>query len=169
MPLSNAQQLQALGVQTRLAAELQRQLFTATGNSRRLQELGLVPLVANLVATGITGNALDLRKVTELGLDAVSAKAIWRMIVGARNTVLPAVTGTAQVGQTLTTTNGTWLNSPTFTRQWFAGGVPIAGATGLTYVVQAADVGKTINVVVTGVSTNGMQTATSNSVGPVIA
>jgi len=38
------------------------------------------------------------------------------------NTVAPAVTGTPTVGQTLTTTNGTWtaLSGPTFTRQWFA-------------------------------------------------
>ena len=168
MPLSISQQLQALGG-AGLAGEMRRQLFAATGNSRRLQELGMTPLLANLLAAGITANSLDLRKATELGLDSVIAKTIWRMIVGARNTVLPAVTGTAQVGQVLTTTNGTWLNSPTLTRQWFAGGQPIAGATGTTYTVLAGDVGKTINVVVTGISTNGTQTATSNSVGPVIA
>ena len=168
MPLNIAQQLQALGG-AGLAGEMRKQLFAATGNSRRLQELGMTPLLANLVAAGITGNTLDLRKATELGMDSVIAKMIWRMITGARNTVLPAITGTAQVGQLLTTTNGTWLNSPAFTRQWYAGGVAIPAATGLTYTVLAGDVGKTINVVVTGVSTNGTQTATSNSVGPVIA
>lgn len=167
MALKVSQQLQELGG-AGLAGEIARQLFAATGNTRRLQELGMPPLIANLVAAGITANSLDLRKVTELGLDSVIAKAIWRLIVGARNTVLPAITGTAQVGQVLTTTNGTWLNSPTFTRQWYAGGQPIAGATGLTYTVLAGDAGKTINVVVTGVSTNGTQYATSNSVGPVI-
>jgi hypothetical protein len=35
------------------------------------------------------------------------------------NTVAPAVTGTATQGQTLTTDNGTWTNSPTgYTYQW---------------------------------------------------
>jgi len=168
MPLSISQQLQALGG-AGLAGEMRRQLFAATGNSRRLQELGMTPLLANLLAAGITGNSLDLRKATELGLDSVIAKAIWRMIVGARNTALPVVSGTAQVGQVLTTTTGTWLNSPTFSRQWFVGGLPVAGATNTTYTVLAGDVGKTINAVTTGVSTNGTQTATSNSVGPVIA
>lgn len=168
MPLSISQQLQELGG-AGLAGEMRRQLFAATGNARRFQELGMFPPLANLVAAGITANSLDLRKATEMGLDTVIGKYIWRLITGARNTALPAVTGTAQAGQVLTNTTGTWLNSPTLTRQWFAGGQPIAGATGATYTVLAADVGKTINVVVTGVSTNGTQTATSNSVGPVIA
>lgn len=129
----------------------------------------MTPLEAKQVAAGITGNALNIRTITEQGMDSVVAKALWRLITGARNTALPAVTGTAQVGQTLTTTNGTWLNSPTFTRQWYANGVAIAGATALTYVVQAADVGKTINVVVSGTSTNGKNTATSNSTAAVVA
>ncbi len=39
------------------------------------------------------------------------------------NTALPVVTGNQEVGQTLTTTNGTWTNSPTsFTYQWKTGG-----------------------------------------------
>jgi hypothetical protein len=68
------------------------------------------------------------------------------------NTVLPAITGTAQVGQTLTTTNGTWSNSPTsYVRQWKANGAAISGATGTTYVVLAGDVGKTITVTVNAV------------------
>ena len=33
-------------------------------------------------------------------------------------TVAPAVTGTVTVGQVLTCSSGTWLNSPTYTYQW---------------------------------------------------
>jgi len=63
------------------------------------------------------------------------------------NTVAPAVTGTATFGQTLSTTNGTWLGSPapTFTYQWFRSpSTSIGGATSSTYVLVAADIGNTI-------------------------
>jgi hypothetical protein len=59
------------------------------------------------------------------------------------NTTPPAITGTARQGQTLTVSNGVWTGSPTFTRQWKAAGVNIAGATNATYVLTAAEVGRT--------------------------
>lgn len=62
------------------------------------------------------------------------------------NSVLPAITGTTTVGQTLTTTNGTWSNSPTYAREWLRDGSPISGATGTTYVLVAGDQGKKISV-----------------------
>ena len=87
------------------------------------------------------------------------------------NTVLPAVSGTAQVGQTLSTTNGTWTNSPTgFTYQWQAcspGCSNISAATGQTYMPVAGDVGKTIQAVVTATNNNGSTPATSNQTAAV--
>lgn len=86
-----------------------------------------------------------------------------------RNTAAPAVTGTAQVGQTLTTTNGSWAgNTPTFARQWKRGATNV-GAGGLTYVVQAGDVGSTIKCVVTATNSTGSTSADSNSTATVIA
>lgn len=86
-----------------------------------------------------------------------------------RNTVAPAVTGTAQVGQTLTTTNGTWAgNSATYTRQWKRGSTNV-GAGALTYVVQAGDVGSPITCVVTATNSTGSASATSNATANVIA
>jgi putative cell wall-binding protein/peptidoglycan/xylan/chitin deacetylase (PgdA/CDA1 family) len=65
--------------------------------------------------------------------------------------VLPTVTGTAQVGQLLTATVPAWAPAPVaLTYQWSAGGVAIAGATGLTYSPKAADVGKPITFTVSG-------------------
>ena len=84
------------------------------------------------------------------------------------NTVLPTITGTVQQGQTLTAGNGTWSNSPTFTYQWRqcdSGGANctnIGGATSQTYVPQAADVGKTLRVVVTATNAAGSASATSD-------
>ena len=93
------------------------------------------------------------------------------------NTVAPAVTGTATVGQTLTTTNGTWTGAPapTFTYQWQRTGSNIGGATSSTYVLVAADYANTIRCVVTatnsvapsGVSANSNSTASVAGLAPV--
>lgn len=87
------------------------------------------------------------------------------------NTVLPAITGTAKVGQTLTVSNGTWTSTttPTFTRQWKAAGVNIAGATGATYVPVTGDIGKAITCAVTATNTGGSTTATSAATVAVVA
>jgi predicted secreted protein len=89
------------------------------------------------------------------------------------NTVAPAVTGTAQVGETLTTTLGTWVGSPSLARQWQAndgtGWVAISGATGATYTIDVAYLGDTIRCRVTGTTAYGTAVAYSNSTVPVIA
>ncbi len=54
----------------------------------------------------------------------------------------PVVTGTAQVGQELTGTDGTWSPAPErITYQWVRNGDTIPGATSSTYRVTDADVG----------------------------
>ena len=74
------------------------------------------------------------------------------------NSVLPAITGTATVGETLTCSTGTWTNSPTFAYQWRRDGVAIAGATASTRVLAGADEGAKMSCTVTatnaGVSTS---------------
>lgn len=72
---------------------------------------------------------------------------------GLRNTVAPAITGTAQVGETLTVSNGTWTGpSRTFSRQWKRDGVAIASATGTTYELVEDDEGAVITCEVTAVT-----------------
>jgi len=87
------------------------------------------------------------------------------------NTVAPVVSGTATVGQTLSTTNGTWsgIPTPTFTYQWQRAGSNIGSATASTYVLVAADVGSTIRCVVTATNTVGSTSANSNSTAAVAA
>jgi hypothetical protein len=75
-------------------------------------------------------------------------------------TTPPQVTGTAQVGATLTGTDGTWTGAPTsFARQWLrcaADGsacVEIPGATGPQLALTAADTGATLRLRV--IATNG--------------
>ena len=75
------------------------------------------------------------------------------------NSVLPAITGTVQQGQTLTATTGTWSNSPaSYTYQWESCTTTctaISGGTASTYAVAATDVGKSIEVEVTATNTGG--------------
>ncbi len=92
------------------------------------------------------------------------------------NTVLPAITGTAKDGQTLTSTTGTWSGSPTsYARQWLrcdtAGTncTNISGATATTYVVTSTDVGATIRVKITATNASGSGTANSAQTATVAA
>jgi surface antigen len=80
-----------------------------------------------------------------------------------RNSVAPAVAGTAKVGATLTASAGTWTPiSPTVAHQWRADGVPIAGATASTLKLALAQQGKKISVLVTA-SKVGYPTASAGS------
>lgn len=78
------------------------------------------------------------------------------------NTVLPVISGTAAVGSTLTTTDGTWTGSGiTFTYQWQRGGTNIGGATANSYLLVTADASTTVTVVVTATNAGGSASATS--------
>jgi hypothetical protein len=87
---------------------------------------------------------------------------------GPVSTAGPTLSGTAQEGQQLSTTSGTWNNSPTsYAYAWSqcdaSGGscVSIGSATAATYTAVAADVGHTLRVTVRAKNTDGSGTATS--------
>jgi len=89
-------------------------------------------------------------------------------------TAIPAITGTVQSGQTLTTSNGTWPGSPdAFTYAWHRssdGGTTwtnIGGATASTYAAAAGDVGYQIRSQVTVTTNAGSSTAYSLPTVPV--
>ncbi len=82
------------------------------------------------------------------------------------NTVLPVISGSAQQGQTLTVSNGSWTNSPSsYSYQWqrcTSSCSPISGATSSSYTAQAADLGDTLKATVTASNNGGSGSATSN-------
>ena len=94
---------------------------------------------------------------------------------GPQNTSPPTISGTAQQGQTLTADPGKWSGTQpiAFTYQWRRCNPSgnncssIAGATDKTRVATAADVGKTLRVVVTAKNTDGSTDATSAPTGTV--
>jgi hypothetical protein len=83
------------------------------------------------------------------------------------NTALPTFSGAAQVGQTLTTSNGSWSGSPTsYTYAWSqcdsSGSCStIPGATSTTYEAASTDEGDMLSVTVTAVNADGSAQATS--------
>lgn len=80
------------------------------------------------------------------------------------NTGAPVISGTRVVGQTLSTTDGTWNGSPTsFAYQWKRDGTNIGGATSNTYLLVTADANTVVTCAVTATSSHGTSTpATSN-------
>jgi hypothetical protein len=81
------------------------------------------------------------------------------------NTVAPVISGTPTVGQTLSSTTGTWTGNPTptYTYQWKRNGSNIASATSSTYTLVQADATFAITCAVTGTNVVGAAEATSNS------
>ncbi len=105
------------------------------------------PALLNALKTrfGFTANAAGTQQLQAVMLEAFVP------IAGFTNTVPPTVTGALAVGGTLTISNGTWDPTPSsFQYYWHreddALGTNLVeiGATGSTYTLAAADVGKYI-------------------------
>ena len=92
------------------------------------------------------------------------------------NTAAPALSGVARDGQTLSASTGTWTGTDpiAYTYQWQrcdAGGgncADIAGETGSSYDLAAADIGHSVRVQVTGTNVAGHATASSSPTTAVI-
>ncbi|WP_049897638.1 hypothetical protein [Nesterenkonia massiliensis] len=72
------------------------------------------------------------------------------------------ISGTAQVGKTLTAAPGTWTSGASFSYQWYSAGKKINGATKRTYKISSGQQGKTLTVRVTG-KKSGHTTVTRSS------
>ncbi len=84
----------------------------------------------------------------------------------------PAIAGTPAIGASLIGTNSTWTAAATVTRRWRrcnlagAGCTDIPGATGASYTVTAADLGRTLRFRNTATDPDATRTADSQLVEP---
>jgi len=116
-----------------------------------------------LITVTVTGSALGYvtTVVTSAPTTAVARAPF-------TSSAAPTISGTPKVGVTLTAAIVPWSPDATFTYQWNADGVPIAGATSTTFVPGPDQVGAAITVTVTGSATGYVTTAlTSMATAPV--
>ncbi|MCB9635724.1 MAG: hypothetical protein H6721_26700 [Sandaracinus sp.] len=83
----------------------------------------------------------------------------------------PVISGTSTIGQTLTSTLGSWSGEQpiTYARQWLRDGVEISGATNDSYLLAVADYDADITCRITATNALGSVSAVSNTLGPVAA
>jgi hypothetical protein len=75
---------------------------------------------------------------------------------------IPQISGSPLVGDTLSASTGNVTGETlTYTYQWLLDGVPITGATAVTYVITSADVGHQLSVLVTATNAGGNAVQTS--------
>ncbi|MDO9069131.1 MAG: hypothetical protein Q7W05_11825, partial [Deltaproteobacteria bacterium] len=135
---------------------------------------------ANRVAPGSTETATFTVGVTDVVTTIVATDATTTVVSTSindapTNTVVPAISGTATVGNILSAGSGTWTDvdpgaSLSYSYQWYrandsggTGEVPIGGATANSYTITSSDAHQYLRVVVTANDGQGSadQTATS--------
>jgi hypothetical protein len=122
--------------------------------------------------TGYEAAAPNDDKMTATVTFKVTGSIVSTPAAAPTNTVLPAVSGIAQVGETLTALEGVWTGAPNFTYQWQeddSGWANIVGATGKTYDPVVGNVGNPLRVIVTGTNAAGNASATSQATADVLA
>jgi hypothetical protein len=124
------------------------------------QQYGLLPNASHTFSV----------QATDAAGNVATASYSWVISpAGFANTSAPTISGSPLEGQPLVASPGTWIGTPapTLAYQWRrcdssrANCVAIGGATSSAYTLTAADVGSTIDVVVTGTTSGGSVSATS--------
>jgi hypothetical protein len=107
----------------------------------------------------------EVTATNAFGAASATSNSITGTATAPVNTVAPVISGTAVVGQTLSSTTGTWTGTPTITYayQWKRNGSNIASATSSTYTLVQADATFAITCAVTATNIAGSAEATSNS------
>lgn len=130
---------------------------TYTVTSADLNQL----ITCTVVASNTTGSSVP----------AISLPVVPTSLLTPVNTVLPQITGTPQVGRTLTCGTGSWTNVPTsYTYNWQRDLVSMTSATASSYTVSPADIGHSLTCEVWAYNAFGQSVpAISQAVAPTTA
>jgi hypothetical protein len=127
-----------------------------------------IPFTVRSGTAGTTGRVVA--RASTLG--STCADCTTDVVVKAKqiaSSPVPTISGTPRVGETLTAAPGAWDDGTTLSYQWLRDGSPIAGATGPSHVLVAADWRSRLSVAVTGSKTDHesvRRTSTTTSVRP---
>jgi fructan beta-fructosidase len=117
----------------------------AQNGTRALTDLVFPNAGADAMTLFANGGTAQLHSITVTPL----AQAMF--LTPFTSTPAPTISGTPDVGYTVTANPGAWAPTPSsFTYQWSADDVDITGATGPTFVPTSAELGKRLTVTVTG-------------------
>lgn len=105
-----------------------------------------------LISESNYGSSFSWRRITSRG--PWPSGFIHFRDVALKPTVAPTVVGTPTVGVALRSTPGSWTPAGSYSYQWTANGVPIAGATRTTFTPDATQLGKKIALKVTATKTS---------------
>jgi hypothetical protein len=152
-PLVNGSYLNGIadyyGVDTTISTDMMADILTAIGGNPATSTDYLQDIVLELGGTvTINGNWME-------AWEAITATPPVPV-----NTVAPALSYVYRYeGETVTTDDGTWDNSPTsFTYQWYRDATPISGETLNQYSLGAADVDTYVSCEVTAINGSGSST-----------
>ena len=128
---------------------------------------GTTAIGQNFVVDGIIDHVQADGIVDSYWQQSIEATFFMQYEASPVNSVLPAITGTTEVGETLTCSTGTWTNANSYAYQWRRDEVNIVGGTSATYVLVGDDNATEIDCVVTATNTRATATATAAAVGPI--
>ena len=116
-------------------------------NATGLTYLLSIADIGRLVSVQVTGSAAGYASSTATSAPVLVAPISFVL------TPLPSLSGEARFGSSLTAVPGSWDSNASLSYQWLRDGVAISNATGLTYLLSIADIGRLVSVQVTGSAT----------------
>jgi YVTN family beta-propeller protein len=140
--------------------------ITSNGQTAYVVNTGSNSVTPITIATNTAGTPITVGNTPEGIAITASAPA---------DSAAPSISGTAQQGQTLTASNGTWSGNPTYSYQWQdcdssgSNCASISGATGQSYTLTGSDVGSRVRVIVTATNSGGPTPANSAATAAISA